>query len=126
MKRYDGVFSYLELLSSGRDKVGRMIYEPNNMPYVQYSCDFVTFIGEIYKTDLPDPHYMEQIETCLPPNSNLADYIENADLDLLRAILTFYLRQERFCEGFWLKAAKNGDFHRIIKALQAKCGAVGT
>ena len=44
---------------------------------------------------------MPYLESHLPIDANYADYIEKADFRLLRAILTYYVRQERFQEGLW-------------------------
>jgi Family of unknown function (DUF6508) len=43
--------------------------------------------------------------------------IPSADLELLKAILTYYVRQERFCDGLWAKAVKEKVFLRILYRL---------
>lgn len=40
--------------------------------------------------------------------------IETADIELLKAILTRYIRQERFQEGLWEEAVKDKVFLRIL------------
>ena len=42
------------------------------------------------------------------------DYINEADLELLKAILTGYIRQERFNEGLWGEAVSEGIFLKIL------------
>jgi hypothetical protein len=44
--------------------------------------------------------------------------IPTADFELLRAILTFYVRQDRFFEGAWAGSAKDGVFLRILNRLK--------
>lgn len=46
----------------------------------------------------------------LEMNNGLSEQIETADLPLAKAILTCYVRQERFCEG----ALGNSDKERRI------------
>jgi len=73
-----------------------------------------SFIDEVYKTDLIDIEYLSYLESHIPKESNLSDYIENADFRLLRAILTYYVRQERFQEGLWLGAVQDGILGKIL------------
>ncbi len=47
----------------------------------------------------------------------LTDKIESADFELLKAMLTYYNRQERFQEGLWSVAAQNGILLRLLKRL---------
>ncbi len=117
MDRYNRIFSYLDYLAAEDSKVGSVMQGNLNKAQVLYSCDFVSFIGEVYKTDLPDPEYLE---SHLPADSKPEDYIEKADLRLLRAILTYCLRQERFCEGYWLEAFREGYFLRILSSVKEK------
>ncbi|WP_420490105.1 DUF6508 domain-containing protein [Neobacillus drentensis] len=37
---------------------------------------------------------------------NLAAAIPTANLELLKAILTYYVLQERFCDGLWARLRK--------------------
>lgn len=93
------------------------MYNPPDFPYVNYSPEISSFIHEVYQTDLLDTEYMSYLESLLPRDANHADYIENADFRLLRAILTYYVRQERFQEGLWLVAVRDGSFHKILLRL---------
>ncbi|HHX73519.1 MAG TPA: hypothetical protein GX699_01280, partial [Firmicutes bacterium] len=44
--------------------------------------------------------------------------IQSADRKTLSAILTFYVRQERFCDGAWAEAMEEGIFLQILQRLQ--------
>ncbi|PKN80555.1 MAG: hypothetical protein CVU48_01605 [Candidatus Cloacimonetes bacterium HGW-Cloacimonetes-1] len=99
MHQYDKVLSYIDFFSTAGEEVGTLVHKPPDFPYVNYSPEMNSFIHEVYETDLMDTEYLPYLESHLPRDVNLADYIENADLRLLRAILTYYVRQERFQEG---------------------------
>ncbi|MCK9558050.1 MAG: DUF6508 domain-containing protein [Candidatus Cloacimonetes bacterium] len=88
MHQYDKVLSYIDYFSTGRDEVGTWVYKPQVFPYVNYSPEMSSFIHEVYETDLMDTEYLPYLESHLPRDANLADYIENADFRLLRAIFT--------------------------------------
>lgn len=47
------------------------------------------------------------------------DAIEKADLELTLAILTGYIRQERFCDGLWEDAIREGIFLKLIRRLDS-------
>lgn len=89
------------------------------MPYPIYDKRIVDFINKIYETNLLDPNYLETIKSyrgCAA--EELEDAIDGADQKLLMAILTYYVRQERFCEGLWGWAVTNKVFLRILHRLQ--------
>ncbi|MFZ3589994.1 DUF6508 domain-containing protein [Bacillus sp. DJP31] len=44
--------------------------------------------------------------------------MSTADIDLLRSILTFYVRRERFWTGAWESAAKEKVFLNILLRLK--------
>ena len=44
--------------------------------------------------------------------------IEQSDLELTLAILTGYIRQERFCDGLWESAVKDKTFLEILRRLE--------
>lgn len=117
MHRYDKVLSYIDYFSTAGEEVGTWVYNPPDFPYVKYSPEISAFIYEVYQTDLLDTEYLSYLESFLPRDANHADYIENADFRLLRAILTYYVRQERFQEGLWLVAVHDGCFLEILNKL---------
>ena len=54
----------------------------------------------------------------LEMNNELTTGIDTADLKLTKAILTCYIRQERFCDGLWGRAIKEGTFLALLKRLE--------
>lgn len=117
MHQYDKVLSYIDYFSTAGEKVGTWVYNPPDFPYVKYSPEISSFIHEVYQTDLLDTEYLPYLESHLPLDVNYADYIENADFRLLRASLTYYVRQERFQEGLWMVAVKDGSFNKVLNRL---------
>jgi len=117
MHQYDKVLSYIDYFSTAGEEAGTWVFNPPNFPYVDYSKELSSFIQDVYQTDLLDTEYLPYLESHLPHDANLADYIENADFRLLRAILTYYVRQERFQEGLWLVAVHDGCFLKILNKL---------
>lgn len=47
----------------------------------------------------------------------MVESIKDADLELIRAIFTGYVRQERFGDGLWVEAVKDKVFLKILKRL---------
>ncbi|HOD18073.1 MAG TPA: DUF6508 domain-containing protein [Candidatus Cloacimonadota bacterium] len=117
MHQYDKVLSYIDYLSTATEEVGTWVHKPHILPYVNYSQELSSFIHEVYQTDLMDTEYLTYLESHLPRDAKLADYIDTADFRLLRAILTYYVRQERFCEGLWLEAVRDRIFSKILNRL---------
>lgn len=50
--------------------------------------------------------------------NNVICDIEHADFPMLRALFTYYIRQERFCDGLWEKAAREGIFLTMLYRLR--------
>lgn len=117
MHQYDKLLSYIDYFSTAGEEVGTWAYKPPDFPYVNYSKEMSSFIHEVYETDLMDTEYLPYLESHLPHGANYAEYIETADSRLLRAILTYYVRQERFCEGLWQSAVQDGIFSKILNRL---------
>ena len=66
-----------------------------------------------------DFHYLETIrEYGFDTGSN--DF-SDADLPLIRALLTFFTRGERFCDGFQAERIENGWISAILKRLKKIC-----
>jgi len=114
MHQYDKVLSYIDYFSTAGEEVGTWVHNPPDFPYVKYSSEISAFIYEVYQTDMLDTEYLPYLESHLHHDVDYADYIENADFRLLRAILTYYVRQERFQEGLWLEAVMDGSFSKIL------------
>ncbi len=118
MHQYDKVLSYLDYFSTAGEEVGTWVYNPPDFPYVNYSKEMSSFIHEVYQTDLLDTEYLPYLESIIPREANLIDYIDTTDFRLLRAILTYYVRQERFQEGLWLGAVQDGIQGKILLRIE--------
>ncbi len=89
------------------------------MPYPIYDKRLTDFIQAVYGTDLMDKNYTGTLEKHnLPMSDHLADFIDEANIDLVKAILTCYVRQERFCDGLWATAIKDKVFYKILMRLK--------
>jgi hypothetical protein len=87
------------------------------MPYPQYDDQLLKFIQDIYETDLLIGNYLD----FLRENVKDEDYVSaipNADIELLKAILTLTVRKERFCDGAWNGAFKEKIFLSILYRLK--------
>jgi hypothetical protein len=117
MHQYDKALSYIDYFSSAGEEAGTWVYKPHVFPYVHYSLEMISFIDEVYKTHLIDIEYLSYMESHITKESNLSDYIENADFRLLRVILTYYVRQERFYDGLLQGAVIDKTIYRILLKL---------
>jgi hypothetical protein len=92
--------------------------------YPDYDGRLLEFINHSYGADLLEGDYIRYL------NENVKDHdfpalIPSADLELLKSILTYYVRQERFSDGVWAKAAKERVFLRILYRLRELTGQEG-
>jgi len=51
------------------------------------------------------------------PQLEESGFVEAADLSQIRTLLTFCVRGERFCDGFWGSMIQEGHIRRILKRL---------
>ena len=90
-----------------------------SMPFPVYETQFLNFIDNVSNSDLMDFSYGETLEEYgLEMNNGLTKKIDSADFKLVRAILTCYIRQERFCDGLWGRAIKEGTFLALLKRIE--------
>lgn len=83
--------------------------------YPVYDCILDQFIQEFYKTNLICYNYLNIIDSKgLKMTSEINNAIDDADMELLKAIFTGYVRQERFCDGLWANAVEDKVFLKIL------------
>lgn len=122
---YDNVFSYIRYLDEvdikescnwegGESDEDGII----TIPFPVYNIKIDEFINDVYKTNLMTNNYLGYIKEKVPENSTFEDIIETADLSLCKAILTDYIRKERFCDGVWADAVKNKVFLRLLMRIK--------
>ena len=101
---------------SGGEKLGENHF---TMPYPDYERTLHDFIQEVYKSNIMCYDYLDIIHRRgLDGTEQMKSAIDDADLELTKAILTGYVRQERFCDGLWESAVEDKTFLRILKRLE--------
>ena len=126
MSRYDNLYKYSEYIRNlsvddNCQWIGGTENEDGSisMSHPSYDSQFLDFINELYNTDLLDNDYLKTLENSERKiMGGLGKEINEADIDVLRAILTYYVRQERFCEGLWETAVAEKIFPKLLNRLQ--------
>lgn len=91
----------------------------HTVPYPIYEKTLKDFIREFYETNLISHDYSDVLDNRgLKDMNGINDVIENADIELLRAILTKYIIGERFCDGVWAIAVRDKIFLGILNRFQ--------
>lgn len=89
------------------------------MPYPQYDDTLKSFVNLVSELDILDPDYIATIERYeLRKSAGIVDSIQNSDIELVLAILTKYIRGERFCDGLWGTCVRNGIFVSLLQRLR--------
>ena len=90
-----------------------------SMPFPIYEPEFLDFMDDVSASSLMDFAYGNTLEEYgLGMDDELTKRIDTADFKLAKAILTCYIRQERFCDGLWGRAIKEGTFLALLKRLE--------
>lgn len=110
---YEKLFKYIDYFEN--DKIQFFSWKAG---YPSYDQKFLEFIDTFYEVDLIKQDYMEHLAQQCSKGKELKNYIWIADMELLVALLTYYVRQERFCDGLWIKAIKDKVFLQILYRLQ--------
>lgn len=125
MNKYDRLFEFIPYLESisiddvvqwsgGKSTAEGVV----TMPYPIYNDSVRDFIESISALGILDKEYLSTIQLySINPPEQLDNILSHADEKLAIALLTYYVRQERFCDGLWAKAIKEKIFFRIIERL---------
>lgn len=81
----------------------------------QYDTALVRFINEVYDSGLLLDNYEEVLDR--QRVSDVDMLINGADMNLLRAILTYYVRGEHSQTGLWGRGVRKKCFLRILNRL---------
>lgn len=101
----------------GGEKLAENSY---SMAYPVYEQTISDFVDIVYESKLMCHNYLEVIEQHgLVGIEGMNTAIEQADLELTLAILTGYIRQERFCDGLLQKAVKDKILLNLLKRLES-------
>lgn len=99
---------------TGKQKNGVMI-----IPYPHYDETLAAFTRLPYELGFMDYSYHETIEKYgFSVGDGLESAIKTANIELTLAILTAYIRGERFCDGLWGRCVKDGIFHALLCRLK--------
>lgn len=100
----------------GGEKLGENHF---SMSYPVYAQTIKDFVKTVYKSNLICHNYLNIIEQHgIGGINGMNAAIEHADLELILAILTGYIRQERFCEGLLQKAVEDKTLLRLLRRLE--------
>ena len=106
----------------GGEKLAENSFSMSHPVYEQTIRDFV---DAVYESKLMCHNYLDIIEQHgLVGIEGLNKAIEQADFELTLAILTGYMRQERFCDGLWQSAVEDRTFLRILRRLECLVNAI--
>jgi len=84
-----------------------------------YEDEFNSFHSDVYRTNFIDYNYDNTIEKYLGREKRtMNENIEKAEIDLVKAILTYHLRAEHFGDGNWEESIKDGVFLRLLERLE--------
>ena len=98
------LLSYIPYFESARD-----------VEYPARDEELLEFADTFYKTNLISYNYLVVLRSYnLHTMDQIESAIETADLELLKAILTGYIRQDRFKWGLWEYAVREKVFLRIL------------
>lgn len=84
---------------------------------IDYSPKVNEFINFFYNSELVDYDYVTNIKMHCRDYNKLYELIYDADISLLKSILTYYIRQERLCDGTIAMAIDNNVFENILERI---------
>ena len=92
----------------------------NEKTHERYDADGNSYMNLFYDMGFVDFDYLETLRNYnIEENASiLISAIHSANLELLIAINTYFLQQDRFCEGTIEECSKNGTFYKILNRLK--------
>ncbi len=88
-----------------------------SMAYPDYDEEFIRFIELVSDSGLMNVNYLKVIDNNSLGNQ-LKPVLHKANMEVLTAILTYFVRQERFCDGLWARAIEDKTFLNILYRLR--------
>lgn len=116
MGHYDQILEYISYFELDGNEYGKEVFAPHTLAYWVYDDKLESFMQCISESDLMRVDYSSIFN--ISNNVQHTDEIETADFELLKAMFTYYNRQERFEEGLWAVAAQTGILLRLLKRLK--------
>lgn len=100
--------------SGGKQKDGTI-----TMPYPNYDKTLIEFTELPYDLGFMDYNYHDTLASYgCTVDDELIEVIATANTELILAVLTAYIRGERFCDGLWVSCVQNGVFVAILRRLK--------
>lgn len=124
MSKYENLLEYINYFKNSNNqfyKIPETKKSPDGAILMQgprYDDEFEEFTKLVYQSDLMKRDYLDCIEKRCKGEREINKFIDDADIELLSAILTCVMRQERFCDGAWAGAIKDGTFLKILSRLK--------
>lgn len=97
-------------------------YEITPPHYYKYADAVIEFLRVLDEAEFLIPGFDWKawiIENQLQGVDKHGSFIERAGIEDLRKLMTAYVRQERFCEGFLADVMKRGWVGKVLERLQA-------
>jgi very-short-patch-repair endonuclease len=86
-----------------------------SMPYPVYDEKLHEFIHSVYDSGIMLDDYLDYLRDKIGSDNDLNQVINDTDdIDTLGAVLTYYVRQEKFHDGLWGRATKDKTFLNIL------------
>ena len=86
--------------------------------YVAKNPRLSEFVRTFYDLDLANVEYKEYLEERnLFSIENIEDRLDELSLDDLLAILTLFIRNDRFVTGFLISVAETGLLYKVVKRI---------
>lgn len=89
----------------------------HTISYPTYDKEVSQFISAFYESEFIDYEYSSTLKKYNLKNIDEIDFNE-ASIELVKAVLTHYVRGERFCDGLWVDAIKSKIFLKCLNRLK--------
>lgn len=87
--------------------------------HVEYEQDLNEFLRDYYEVDWTDTSYTDTLEVAgLSTVEQMVEAIPTADIEILKAIMTRMVREERFAAGALAHYASNGMIAGVLRKLK--------
>ena len=125
MINYDLIFKYIPYFEE-KNKQKAIWSNPSinrdgsySYGYPQYDEMMIRFSEDFHQSEAHVIEYFECLKKHQLQSHDIKKLIDRSDEMTLRALLTYYVRQERFCDGLWETAMEEGIFLAILSRLKA-------
>lgn len=90
-----------------------IVFCKRRLGFPEYDENLREFIRETYNSDLLKSDYLDYLKDN-GQDQDISKEIPSAEWEMLKSILTFYVRGERFSDGLWDTAVKEKVFLKIL------------